>query len=59
MTKYDRYRGDKRWKVEHPEHGSVIVAAPNKDAAIFAAAQAWKCKWTDCSFHQKAEASLM
>lgn len=39
---YEGYTGRKRFEVEHPAHRRrIIVAAPNADSAIVAAAARW------------------
>lgn len=49
---YESYAGCKRFEVEHPAHRSrLIVAAPDENAAIVAAAARWGEKWTAYDFY--------
>ena len=49
---YENYTGRKRFEVEHPAHRRrIIVAAPNEDSAIVAAAARWGERWQEYSFY--------
>lgn len=49
---YENYTGRKRFEVEHPAHRRrIIVAAPNADSAIVAAAARWGERWQKYSFY--------
>lgn len=53
---FETYGGKKRFSVRHPSHKKeIIVAAPNKDAAIVAAAKALGKKWTKYEFYAFCE----
>ena len=55
-TKFEKYEGAKRFDVTHPAHyGSVTVAAPDKEAAIVAAANFWGERWQDYNFYAWCE----
>ena len=56
-TTFTDYRGDLRWTVKHPDHGSVTVTAPDETAAIVAAAQFWRTAWTKVQFYAFCEVS--
>ena len=45
------YRGPKLFKVSHPENGEIRVLAPDKTAALVAAAEFWEQRWQDCEFY--------
>ena len=44
-----------KWRLEHEEHGKVLVAAKDKLGAIQEAAKVWKVMWTDIARKVKAE----
>lgn len=53
------YRGQpwkQTWAVYHPgmSPDTVYVAAPNPVAAVVAAADAWRTRWTAVEFHSHA-----
>ena len=46
------YKGVRRWEVKHPAHKKkLVVAAPNSDSAIVAAASRWGEAWTSLDFY--------
>lgn len=51
MKKKIDYTGTKRFKVLHPEYGSVTVAAPDEESAIFAAGYKWGVDPTRIAFY--------
>lgn len=51
-TSYNGYDGDRRWWVSHPDYQTTImVAAPDADSAMVAAAKYWGRDWTRISFY--------
>lgn len=49
---YESYAGCKRFEVEHLAHRRrIIVAAPNADSAIVAAAARWSERWQAYNFY--------
>lgn len=50
-ARFDDYHGTKRFRVEHPDHKAVVVAAPDEYAAIMAAAKYWDKNWTAYDFY--------
>lgn len=49
---YENYTGRKRFEVEHPAHRRrIVVAAPNADSAIVAAAARWGERWQAYNFY--------
>ena len=51
MKKKIDYEGDKRFRVYHPDHGTITVAAPDEASAIFAAGYAWETDPTRYAFY--------
>lgn len=45
------YKGRNRFKASHPAKGKIRVAAPDKTAALVAAAEFWGERWQDCEFY--------
>lgn len=49
-----------RWKVTHPELGTVEVIAPDRLKALTRASKEWKQRWTqiarDCTIERLGEA---
>ena len=45
------YQGTNLFKVSHPENGEIRVSAPDKAAALVAAAEFWGKRWQDCEFY--------
>lgn len=51
---YDEYEGKRRYYVSHPSRkGSVLVAAPDPNSAIVAAAPLFKMKWTSYAYYSE------
>lgn len=49
---YPDYTGRKTFHVSHPSfRNDVRVRAPNKQAAVVAAAMAWNTRWTAYEFY--------
>ncbi len=48
---FPNYRGKGRYTVRHPSFGECRVAARTEEAAIVAAADFFKTKWTKISFY--------
>ena len=63
QDKYDArfadYHGQKRYRVEHPEHKTVVVAAPDENADIMAAAKYWDEKWTTYDYYAYATVTVL
>lgn len=45
------YAGPKLFRVTHPRHGGLLIAAPDEVTAIVAAAKRWKRRWQDWDFY--------
>ena len=54
--RYDGYTGARMYRVEHPEHLAVNVAAPSRPAAICAAAKLWDEQWQELMFYSSCTA---
>lgn len=50
MRKKINYTGDKRFRVNHPKYGEIVVAAPDDASAVYAAGYAWKVDPTRIDF---------
>lgn len=48
---FEDYRGKRQFDVSHPKYGTVLVTAPDGDAAMVAAAKAWGTNWTRLEFY--------
>ena len=51
MRKKINYTGDKRFRVNHPQYGEIVVAAPDDASAVYAAGYAWKVDPTRIDFY--------
>ena len=50
------YKGVRRWEVKHPAHKKkLIVAAPDSNSAMVAAAGRWGERWTSLDFYPLCE----
>lgn len=49
------YTGRKLWEVEHPAFGRCVVAAPDENAALMAAAGVWHTSWGEVAFYSNAK----
>lgn len=54
ICKYRGYRGERAWKVTHPEYGIITALAVDEASAIAAAGKAWGTDWLRASFHGQA-----
>jgi hypothetical protein len=52
QQQFDGYSGTKRFSVTHPRHiDTVVVAAPDENAAIISAAKFWGERWQSLDFY--------
>lgn len=59
-VRYTDYEGNKRFLVSHPDQkSSVEVYAPDKNAALCAAAAYWNRRWQSISFYAYAIVSKL
>lgn len=54
--RFPGYSGKKLFEVEHRQFGSIVVAAPDENAAVLAAAKVWKTAWVAPEFYAYASA---
>lgn len=57
--RYDGYLGSRLYRVAHENHGSVVVAAPSRPAAICAAAQIWDENWQELLFYEACKVAWL
>lgn len=55
QAKFDGYEGRKRFEVRHPSHPPCVVAAPDENAALVAAADYNGMDWRKVSYYAYAE----
>lgn len=48
---FEGYTGRKIYRVTHPRHGCLQIAAPDEVAAIVAAASKWEERWQAWDFY--------
>lgn len=53
--RFESYRGKKQWSVYHPRYGRCTVSAPDRDAAVVAAARVFGTQWTKVEFYSQCE----
>ena len=57
-VRYQDYDGQKRFRVSHPDQPETVdVYAPDRDAALCAAAQYWHVRWQSINFYAYAVVS--
>ena len=54
QARFEGYEGKNRWEVCHPSHLPTIVAAPDENAALVAAAEFNGMRWRDYSYYAYA-----
>lgn len=47
---FEGYAGPRRYRVAHPQHGALLIAAPDETAALVAAANHWGKRWQKWEF---------
>ena len=57
--RFEGYQGSRMYRVVHPVHGTVDVAAPSNLAAIIAAAKVWDERWQDDEFFFACKACVL
>jgi len=55
--RFNGYTGSRMYRVTHPDHETVSIAAPSQPAAICVAATLWGEQWQDRKFYSACSAS--